>query len=348
MQFNNDCILKIDINNFHDNYVGIFKPFTGGVPGLIFQTNPIALNGFTSPNGLLANFNGQTPAHTGKSHAGILIHECKFFEAGIAGNPFSVNTFEDIENGILAYESGLNINKCTFKNLDGDFNVTTISNPPLEGLGIASFGGLIFQAQDNIFEKLERGIHLQNFNSAPININDSDFTDVQDGIMITVPVGIVNLSIRNNNIDFRQYGITLFDAPALARGNIYNNEIELLSQGNTYNVMAAIRLSHASSPSPIAQPLEVSNNIIEISDIGHGIYADESDYVRISSNDITFMDAPINFVKLRSGIHLINDYETLVYDNTLNDDNTGDMRTTAFLYVQAAKAPSAVTIRMAI
>jgi nitrous oxidase accessory protein NosD len=327
IQFNNDCILKIDINSFHDNYVGIFKPFTGGTPGLIFQTNPIALNGFSSPDGLLANFNGQTPAHTGKSHAGILIHECKFFEAGIEGNPFSTNLFEKIENGILAYDSGLNLNECTFKNLDGDFNVTTISNPPLEGLGIASFGGLIFQAQDNNFENLERGIHLQNFNSAPVNINDSDFTSVQDGIMISAPIGTVNLSIQNNDIDFRQYGIGLFDAPTLARGNIFNNNIDLLSTGNTYGTMAAIRFSHASSPSPITQPLEITSNIVELSDIGHGIYADESDYIRISSNDITFMDAPINFVKLRSGIHLINNYETLVYDNTLNDDNTGDMRT---------------------
>ena len=328
IQFESSTTVDIRINNFFDNYVGLYKPPTGGGPDNIVQPFPLAINRFSTLNGLLSEYNGQTPTHNGNTHAGVLIHDCRLLEVGLTGNPFSANVFDDMENGIIAYNSGLSIHESRFEHLIGDFNVTTIGAPPLEALGIASFEGLLFEASANTFDAMERGIHLQNFIAAPINVNDCIFTNVQDGLIVHAPIGNISLDIGGNDIEFRQYGVALIDAPALALGAIKDNTIKLLPEGNTYGTMAAVRLSNSSPSSPVGvNLLEVKDNIIELSDIGNGIYIDESDNTRIIDNDITYMDVSINYIKTQSAIYLLNSQQTLVYDNTLNDNNTGTMPT---------------------
>ncbi|MCG8327082.1 MAG: hypothetical protein MI974_05325, partial [Chitinophagales bacterium] len=329
IHFGSNTAIDVRINNFFDNYVGLYKPPTGGGPDNIVQPYPLAINHFSSVNGLLSEYNGQTPAHDGKVHAGILIHDCRLLEVGLTANPFSANVFDNIENGIIAYNSGLSVHESDFEQLIGDFSATTIGSPPLESLGIASFEGLLFEASGNAFDGMERGIHLEHFIAAPINVNDCTFKAVQDGLIIHAPIGNISLDIGMNDIEFRQYGIALIDAPALALGAIHDNTIKLLPEGDTYGRMAAVRLSHVSpSISPIAQNLlEVKDNMIELSDIGNGIYIDESDNTRVTGNEITYMDASINYIKSQSAIYLLNSQQSLIYDNTLNDNNTGTMST---------------------
>jgi hypothetical protein len=316
--------LEVVANHFYDNYVGIYVPPSGTSPGSqsnVGQPFPVVLCQFATVNGLLPPYSTQSPMPSDDAHAGILINDCRLFEVGAAFNPFSANEFHDIENGILAYNSGLRVGNCSFDDLIGDFNVSIISNPPLKGLGIASFGAGTFESIENDFDNMERGIHIQNAHLGFINISRCTLSNVQDGIIITSPVNQMNVSIAQDSIEFRRYGIGVFDGQGLTNVRVLDNNLEVVSGGVNYGITAGIRLSNISAPASLN--FDVINNHINLSDIGFGIFADECIKPRLLGNVITY-DGMINdLVRPQAAILSINNSQALIYNNNLTDSHTG-------------------------
>jgi hypothetical protein len=321
---------EIDIrgNRFFDNYIGIYKPPTFVLESVEQNGQPLEGNRFETVDGLKPGFLGQLPTPGPNGRAGILIYDCKILYIGTDGtsnNHAPLNWFENLEIGILAYRSGIDVRRASFYQMIGDFDVTITNNPPLEGIGIAMFGGTNLFASYNRFEAMERGMHLQNPKSAlPIVL--SQFESVQDAIVVNSPSNGIGLNINSNTISFRQFGIAVIDGPSLISGSISYNNINLGSTGSTYNSMAGILLSNISPAIELGNSLEVSFNIVGLEDIGNGIIAEESNAFQIAWNQVNF-GGDINFVKIREGITLANTRDIGVFNNTLKDTNQGDMDT---------------------
>ncbi|MCB9294598.1 MAG: hypothetical protein H6559_15980 [Lewinellaceae bacterium] len=247
IQIEDDCTIDIIGNQFYNNYIGIYKPAMGASTA-INQPFPIYLNFFATTSSLLPPFEGQFPEPGEVGFAGAFVEDCRFIEFGRESDLLGATVFSNLKNGILAFQSGIKVHRAQISSLDGDFNATTIANPPLEGLGVAIFDGRLTIVNRSSFDGMVRAIHLEGTSvdkgTPSIFLKGNEAGNIEDGIVI-INSAFGPINILDNQFFFHQYGILLQDAFSTFQSYVIkDNELGMVAEGPGYPIRAGIRVSN--------------------------------------------------------------------------------------------------------
>lgn len=284
-------------NDFIDNYIGLYKADSGS-NGITQLLAPMNWNEFrTSTFGLLPAYDGQPVATASIGRAGIVLNNCPSFQIGRPGGFFFLprgNDFENLQNGIITFNSGITVIAPFIKDMVGNFDATQTSFPgingdfqQLAGFGIFSDGeeSSSLKVEKGLIEDMVRGIHVQNTGISVVDVVETEFINLQDGIIMTNLHGMFDINIKDNNpIQFRQYGVGYFNQNGTITDvlDIKNNTITQINGGN-YPLMAGIRLSNESS---LRRP-QIMSNTIQAIEVGcNGIHLDRCRFSFVEENDI--------------------------------------------------------------
>ncbi len=317
-------------NDFIDNYIGLYKADSGS-NGILQFVAPMNRNEFrTSTFGLLPAYDGQPISTASIGRAGIVLNNCPSFQIGRPGGIFFLprgNDFENLQNGIITFNSGISVVAPFIKGMIGNFDATQTSFPgingdfqQLAGFGIFSDGeeSSSLKVEKGLIEDMVRGIHVQNTGICIVDVTETEFFSLQDGIIMTNLHGMLDINIKDNNpIQFRQYGVGYFNQNGTITDvlDIKDNTITQINGGN-YPLMAGIRLSNESS---LKQP-QIMSNTIQAIEIGcNGIHLDRSSLCFVEENDIDHVGTQILITRGGpSGIFVEEGESNVIFANTID------------------------------
>ncbi len=346
-------------NEFTDNYIGLYKADMGTLGTITQVDDPMNGNEFITSNlGLLPAYEGQ-PLSTGSiGRAGIVLNNCGSFLIGKPGTSFLSpergNDFENLQNGIITFNSDVTVVAPFIKGIIGNFNATQTSFPgingdfqQLAGFGIFSDGeeSSSLKVEKGLIEDMVRGIHVQNTGICIVDVTETEFFSLQDGIIMTNLHGMFDINIRDNNpIQFRQYGVGYFNQNGTITDvlDIKDNTITQINGGN-YPLMAGVRLSNESS---LIRP-QIMSNTIQAIEIGcNGIHLDRSRLCFVEENDIDHVGTQILITRGGpSGIFVEEGESNVIFANTIDYAITpGQAKRRSITLTEsiAATAPTAI------
>lgn len=208
---------EIDVlnNTFDRNFIGLYVPpaFSNEI------THEVYGNNFMCSSALLAPYQDQIPNPGDKTYAGILINNViNQFNLGTATRS---NNMSDLKNGIIAYNSSLNIQNLNIENLIG----TNLDlNPPFDHANEpASFnnegiGVFVMNSNDLLINRLDVDNAFIGVYTHYAEINEITRCDIQNvdiGIQVGASEG-ENVLIGDegftgqNTINCRSEGISVF------------------------------------------------------------------------------------------------------------------------------------------
>ncbi|MCX6270435.1 MAG: hypothetical protein NTU44_04295 [Bacteroidetes bacterium] len=293
-------------NKFHANDLSIVVPPPNnpqalqGLTQFIFENNEIECQG--------ENLIGQSY----KSYGGIEMFNIEYLQF----HPSTANYFHDIRNGIILWDSHLDINNNSFENIQP-------SVPPystIEGNGIYADKVL----QDGPFELEQTGFGLNgsySFKNCKTGVFTSKMSPtIEDNNMVAVESGIKvessayrSIKLDYNRIQCYHDGIFLNNNDPSNLVLVSENIIEVddITQGTGLYNSAGIKIYENGNPN-LASP-QIGDNIINVYTAIHGIVAQGTNRTSMFGNKVYLHEATANW----DGINLTNCTLNDVYGNTI-------------------------------
>jgi hypothetical protein len=228
-------IASIRESTFENNNFGFqaLKPINSSSPIIVMSGNT-----FVSTGTLKSFYSGQSPLPFGaKGYAGIYVDRIPALNISRSGD--SDNLFENLHNGIIAYNSNVRLSHSFFEDItkvSGAPNLPGTFNSP--GKAIFSKGGTltvngtgILTANPANFNNCHTGIESQN---GTLAVSNSKMVAVDHGVVSNVSVN-KNVNIIGNDIQAKDRGIAVSHQQALFNGSTVSNNIVRMV-GNTQGV----------------------------------------------------------------------------------------------------------------
>jgi hypothetical protein len=324
-------------NEFTDNYIGLYKADMGTLGSITQLGSPMNGNEFTTSTfGLLPAYEGQ-PLSTGSiGRAGIVLNNCRSLQIGKPGAfllPDRGNDFENLQNGIITFNSDITVLDPFIKGMVGNFDATQTSFPgingdfqQLEGFGIFSDGdeSSSLKVEKGWIEDMVRGIHVQSTGNSVVDVTETEFIDLQDGIIMASWHGIFDINIKDNKpVQFRQYGVGYFNQSGIIEAlNVEDNTITQTSGSENYPLMAGVRLSNQFWQEVRAN---VFSNTITALEFGcDGIHLDRCKNSIVEGNDIDHIGTQSGFFRGGpTGVFVEEGESNFIFSNVIDYAITG-------------------------
>ena len=280
-------------NIFLNNFVGIYS----SPPGLGIPLNKISSidnhptrNHFICGGQLRPAYNGQSPDPIDFDwdcgHSGILLQSVQDFFIGNQSITDPENYFYGLKNGIMViggYTGTFRSYNSRMHNMRQTDDVFNNSNPPFTNLGAA---GIYMQnvtfsrTERNVIDRAVRGIYAL---KSRIRARNNIISDVENGFEILENKGTRNIDIRGSDIFFSRNGILINNSHQVGSYILQNNTMHGRSESQ-YDVAYGIYSSDQGTNTKIK---EISNNIIDMTNPGVGIFVGGGTEFRIQNNTIT-------------------------------------------------------------
>jgi hypothetical protein len=304
---------SINQSLFENNVTGIYNP---EVYPSIFGGS-LLLNGVTfdmTSSGFRTSYQGQ-PAHGVIPFAGVFLNDA-YLEIG--RDDLAMNTFNNMNNGIRAFRSGIGVRNCSFSNIQltgfyhtgGNENGSAISvQGDLEVSGIPSElkvfpipGGL-----NNVISS-RTGIYAS---YTAVGISGCKMDSMRYGIEVNQGSSGIFSSIIANTIKATDYGINLYDN---------NGGDQIVVEDNLINIngyKAGIGIGAAEFVRTPTNTYAINNNTVTIKNAGAGIQGSGITNSLISNNRVT-MEKGINTAPITTGINVLGGSDNTISCNTVS------------------------------
>jgi hypothetical protein len=334
----NLCRFTLFKNDFVDNYIGLYQPDEGSISSVTQVDFPMIFNTFiTSEFGLLPPYEDQpvTSISGGIGRAGIVLDNCRSLQIGMPIFTFQPigNDFENLQNGIISFNSDITVAGPLIKDMVGNFDATLTSFPgingdfqQLQGFGIFSDGdeSSSLKVEKGRIEDMVRGIHVQSTGNSVVEVTETEFIDLQDGIIMASWHGIFDINIKDNNpVQFRQYGVGYFNQSGIIEAlNVEDNTITQTSGSENYPLMAGVRLSNQFWQEVRAN---VFSNTITALEFGcDGIHLDRCRNSIVEGNDIDHIGTQSGFFRGGpTGVFVEEGESNFIFSNVIDYAITG-------------------------
>lgn len=294
--------LSISNTIFDKNYVDIYvpEPSNPNMPQ-IFGASQIRGNQFLSTGPFLAPYAGQMPLPGTKTFSGLLLHNTLGLNVGTDGDLTSANTFDGLQNGIIAHRTNMGVFNAKFSDIVegndfGDVSDTGVSAIFAQNalnftvkdcyfmdcrMGLRARESSLTEVSGNQMMGMGWGISADLAQNRTISIhNNPSLSCHGDAITVNNSLGMNTLNIANNGItitgaDHQFNAIFVGNATFVQDGLIFQNNMDIGGTGN-----ANIGITILSAPG--IRILE--NNSISFDIAGLGIYVGESDNATVLDN----------------------------------------------------------------
>ena len=293
---------------FENNVTGIYNP---EVYPSIFGGS-LLLNGVTfdmTSSGFKTSYQGQ-PAHGVIPFAGIFLNDAYL---DIGRDDLSLNTFNNMNNGVRAFRSEIAVRNCSFSNIQltsfyhtgGNENGSAISvHGDLEISGLPS-GLKVFPVPGGINNVVSSRTGIYASYTA-VGISGCKMDSMRYGIELNLATAGIFSSIIANTIKATDYGINLYDN---------NGGDQIVVEDNLINIngyKAGIGIGAAEFVKAPTNTYAINNNTVQITNAGAGIQISGVRNSLVSNNRIT-MEKGINTAPVTSGMNI-----TAGGDNTIS------------------------------
>ncbi len=277
--------LFVENANFVNNYVGVYLSSFG-------TSNPVSINTQVKnshfySNSLTSGYTGQLPAPQTHSFAGIYADSVTFINIG-SGSNFS-NIFEDMNFGIYALHSNINVENSVFRRIQ-EFDIDPLANRHFAGVGIFLFGNgqrsltqiganntSINDFEDCLTAIYVKGASLKSYHNNIFNCDIGYRIDQNN-------LGWVNVTL--NNLDCNHFGFEL----------LFNDNVsDLRISDNVIHVGSRLRINNPIPPQAFGIDIHeqsitnfrryINNNTITLHDFAeNGIFANATSGYNINHN----------------------------------------------------------------
>jgi hypothetical protein len=291
LKANYGSTLNIRQVDFINNYLGIYvPPIPSNQPGgQEADLNDLWSLNFETNGSFLSTYEGQTLIPSNVGFAGIEIHDLPPLSiSGILNGPPPpqfLNSFTNLANGIIAYNTTLQVFNTTFEDIQTESayaisgRAISLESPAFGG----SASGLIQKGYGNgefddpSFLNCHTGIFLQNANA---NISQNRMEKMTRGIDAQYSY-LTEMEIKDNFIEAEERGVnSLINFNQY--GAIYDNEIRMDNSAMPTNSVAVL-----CNEGPLAASWQVNNNVILLDRSRDGIFLRSSLDSRVRNNSIS-------------------------------------------------------------
>ncbi|MFN0216397.1 MAG: T9SS type A sorting domain-containing protein [Saprospiraceae bacterium] len=260
--------LSITGTGFFDNYIGVNLDM-GNTPEPKNKVNILAFGGntfATAQSAINPPYSGMIEAVENRGYCGIKLVGYQDF------NVFGGNSFSALANGIIVYQSLLNIGNMSFT----DMNSTGPSVYPLEGFGVHLDGTGTRPYWAHINELWT----TMTFNNCKTGVWGQRYAaQVDNTVMTNVDIGIdwklsptAEIHFRKNQITARKYGIRSFrNEPFNILSNMDDNTITITTAGGGLNPVTGIEAQELGLGGNNLLGWRITNNRITMLHGGNGI-----------------------------------------------------------------------------
>ncbi len=310
---NDICIASINNTGFYNNYIGInMLPPHPLLTNKLISTSTLAVNGtlFTGTGSLMMPYMGQTTTLGHLPKTGIQAFKCVLNLQNANGGKGN-NEFINMSNGILLYNTSLQINKASFTDIIPDDVYIPVTNLSIgsgnsfnyNGSGIAGMvtnkgyvcylrqrGFGIMAADPFTFNNCNYGI----FNSSmQLSSDNNRITNVNTAYHVRVPR--ISTVISTNNINSNQNAIELMQYDVAPVLEVWNNFITFGNSNSVTYPNWAILAEGNLIPSDLR---EINNNTINFkqganSSFG-GIRANAGANLKVINNQVFMVNNDVN------------------------------------------------------
>jgi len=308
----NSSIVLVDGSEFKNNRIGIEVPDQGGLNSVVvYPWNST----FHAEGPLALPYPGQTTIVGQNGYAALVVSDMSLDFTGTG------NSIRNLNNGIVGQRSNITVQNCTFKDIQPDGGLGTVSN----GSAIYADGGTSFVTLKQVgfgtttgaapsFQNCRWGIYTEYMNvysllnnmvnvGTAYHVERSGYRNIDifnnkldtrfDGIQLYMNDGCVHMDIAINDITFatnpppgqfvKGYSAIVVKEANAANLNsvIQNNTIHY--RANATTAYAGIRLTSANDFKVLNNTLEMDNNANNYA----GIYTSGCTRPLISCNTVT-------------------------------------------------------------
>jgi hypothetical protein len=298
---------------FENNVTGIYNP---EVYPSIFGGS-LLLNGVTfdmTSSGFKTSYQGQ-PAHGVIPFAGIFLNDAYL---DIGRDDLSLNTFNNMNNGVRAFRSEIAVRNCSFSNIQltsfyhtgGNENGSAISvHGDLEISGLPS-GLKVFPVPGGINNVVSSRTGIYASYTA-VGISGCKMDSMRFGIEVNQATAGIFSSIIANTIKATDYGINLYDN---------NGGGQIVVEDNLININGSkvgIGIGAAEFVKAPTNTYAINNNTVYIKNAGAGIQGSGITNSLISNNRVT-MEKGINTAPSTTGINVLGGSDNTISCNTVS------------------------------
>ena len=294
---------EIDLadNTFTNNYIGLYVP--SGIPAANLPTIYLGQNTFVGGT-LLPHTN---PNILATSKAGMELHNMTLH--------LPKQTFQFLNNGILAYDCHLTVNKPTFEHIQPTSNYVItpyILNANVNGSAIYLHGTNSYLADlicegwiaPNTFTDCKYGVYTE---LAQTWVSHANMQQMQTGIMMVLPDEQSENVIVGNTIEAEDFGIVGLITDAAKDMHIEGNHIKMNLNNNNSFGHAGIYLGNFFGVQPTSEAAIVLN----------AIQTNRTQSAILTAN----MTGNYNFRVSNNNLSLLNPYFGTEGIQVLNSDN---------------------------
>lgn len=231
------AIVSLNNNYFSKNFISLYIPATSGGAKNEPIFSAFYANSFDGSNTLLS---GSNSYFNNKPKCAIEIHNSKLLNIGLKGK--SPNTFSNLTNGIMLFNTDANIENCTFSNIA----IVSLLSPSKNGIAIYSKNALgqssivnvtgLGKYNSNTFSNCALGITFENTSCKLINCKYQNTVHAYSvGISVLNTNGAA-IELINNNIIGAQFGMVLKNLLNTKTAIIGSNDLQMTNINNGQSV----------------------------------------------------------------------------------------------------------------